>query len=273
MYTEYFGFRADPFNTSTDIHFYYSNPVFQGAYDSLLYGIRQRKGFMLLTGEVGTGKTTLLRWLMRSIEDSVRFVYFFNTKLRFEEMLSLVCDDLALSVKGNGRLKQIQAIHEFLCAQSEAGGTGVFLIDEAQNLEDEFLEHLRLLSNLEKDGQKLLQIVLVGQPELERKIARPGMRQLKQRIAIRCRLKCLQDEEIEAFITLRLQTVGYPGPRLFSAPAIQKIGRYSQGIPRLVNVICDNALLTAFSLSLKEVSEEIIDEVAKDFRLDDEAQA
>ncbi len=183
-------------------------------------------------------------------------------------MLSLVCDDLALTIKGNGRLRQIQAIHEFLCARSEAGGTGVFLIDEAQNLDDEFLEHLRLLSNLEKDGQELLQIVLVGQPELERKIAQPGLRPLKQRIAIRCRLECLQEEEIETFITLRLQTVGYTGPRLFSAPALQKIGRHSQGIPRLINVICDNALFIAYGLSLREVSEEIIDEVAQDFSLD-----
>ena len=271
MYTEYFGFREDPFNTSTDIHFYYSNPVFQGAYDSLLYGIRQRKGFMLLTGEVGTGKTTLLRWLMRSIEDSVRFVYFFNTKLNFEEMLSMVCDDLALPVKGIGRLRQIQAINEFLYAQSEAGGTGVFLIDEAQNLDDEFLEPLRLLANLEKNGQTLLQVILVGQPELERKIAQPRLRQLNQRIAIRCRLERLYDREMEAFITLRLQTAGYTGPRLFSAPALRKIGRYSQGIPRLVNVICDNALLIAYNLSQKEVSEEIIDEVAQDFSLDTDA--
>lgn len=187
-------------------------------------------------------------------EDSVLFVYFFNTKVRFEEMLNLVCHDLALAVKGNARLKQIQAIHEFLYAQPECGGTGVFLIDEAKHLEDEFLADLRLLSNLEKDGRKLFQIVLVGRPELERKITQPVMRQLKQRIAIRCRVKCLQDEEIEAFITLRLQTFGYE-PRLFCASAIQKIGRDSQEIPRLVNVICDNALLIAFSLSLKEVAE------------------
>ena len=268
MYTDYFGFGDDPFHTAADSRFYYSNPIYQEAYNALLYGIRQRKGFLVLTGEVGTGKTTLSRWLMQTIEDSVRFVYFFNTTLSFEEMLSYVCDDLRLPVTGKGRLPYIQAINSFLLAQSEEGGTGVFLIDEAQNLGDDFLEQLRLLSNLEKDGRKLLQIVLVGQPELEETLAQPQLWQLKQRIALRAHLERLNQREIEAYITHRLMTVGYTGPRIFSPPALRKIRGYSRGIPRIINVLCDNALLTAYNLSQREVSSDIIDTAAQTLNLE-----
>jgi general secretion pathway protein A len=145
MYNDYFGFREKPFNVTPDPRYFYTNPIYQEAYASLLYGIRERKGFIVLTGEVGTGKTTLLRRLMNNPEENVRLVFFYNTTLTFEELVSFACEELGLPVKGSGRLQKIQALNEFLVAQSKKGGTVVLLVDEAQNLSDDVLENLRLL--------------------------------------------------------------------------------------------------------------------------------
>ncbi len=251
MYNSYFGFREKPFNVTPDPRFFYSNPVNQEAYASLLYGIRERKGFVVLTGEVGTGKTTLLRMLMNNLDATIRFVFFYNTTLTFEELVTFTCEELGLAVKGAGRLQKIQALNEFLIAQLKKGGTGVLLIDEAQNLAEEALENLRLLSNLETTSEKLLQIVLVGQPELEVKLNQASLRQIKQRIAVRSRLDRLKDREVGPFVAHRLSTVGYEGRDLFSAEAIENIAVYSKGIPRLINIICDNALLIAYASSKK----------------------
>lgn len=270
MYTAYFGFQEKPFTVTPDPRFFFPNPVYHEAYSTLLYGIRERKGFMLLSGEVGTGKTTLLRRLMNNLEVSVRFVFFYNTTLTFEELVSFTCGELGLSVKDGGRLSKIQALNEFLIEQLKKGGTGVLLIDEAQNLREEVLESLRLLSNLETASEKLIQIVLVGQPELEMKLDQPNLRQLKQRVALRCRLDSLKEREVGPFIDYRLRTVGYERQDLFLPEAIQRVARYSKGIPRLINIICDNALLIAYGTSRKTVSAEIIEEVAHDLRLKEE---
>lgn len=267
MYTAYFGFQEKPFTVTPDPRFFFPNPVHHEAYASLLYGIRERKGFIVLSGEVGTGKTTLLRRLMNNMEASVRFVFFYNTTLTFEEIVSFTCEDLGLSTKDGGRLSKIQALNEFLIEQLKKGGTGVLLIDEAQNLREEVLENLRLLSNLETASEKLIQIVLVGQPELETKLDQPSLRQLKQRIALRCRLDRLKDREVGPFIHYRLRAVGYERQDLFLPEAIQRVALYSKGIPRLINMICDNALLIAYAASRKTVSAEMIEEVASDLRL------
>ena len=271
MYNSYFGFREKPFNVTPDPRFYYSNPVYQEAYASLLYGIRERKGFVVLTGEVGTGKTTLLRMLMNNLDATTRFVFFYNTTLTFEELVTFTCEELGLTVKGAGRLQKIQALNEFLIAQLKKGGTGVLLIDEAQNLAEEALENLRLLSNLETTSEKLLQIVLVGQPELEVKLNQASLRQIKQRIAVRSRLDRLKDREVGPFVAHRLSTVGYEGRDLFGAEAIENIAVYSKGIPRLINIICDNALLIAYASSQKKVSAEMIREAARDLGLESDA--
>jgi len=271
MYNKYFGFREKPFNVTPDPRFYYSNPVYQEAYASLLYGIRERKGFIVLTGEVGTGKTTLLRMLMNNLDATIRFVFFYNTTLTFEELVTFTCEELGLTVKGAARLQKIQALNEFLIAQLKKGGTGVLLIDEAQNLAEEALENLRLLSNLETTSEKLLQIVLVGQPELEVKLNQASLRQIKQRIAVRSRLDRLKDREVGPFVAHRLSTVGYEGRDLFSAEAIENIVVYSKGIPRLINIICDNALLIAYASSQKKVSAEMIREAARDLGLESDA--
>ena len=267
MYLEYFGFREKPFNVTPDPRFFYNNPIYQETYAGLVYGIRERKGFISLIGEVGTGKTTLLRKLMSELREPVHFVYLCYTTLTFEELLSFICADLGIALGEKSHLQRIQALNDFLLHVSRDGGTSVLLVDEAQNLADEVLENLRLLSNLETASEKLLQIVLVGQPELERKLAQPKLRQLKQRISIQGRLGRLKEREVGPFISSRLTAAGYEGEPLFTAEAIQRIATYSKGTPRLINVICDNALLVAYSLNQKTVQVEVIEEVARDLQL------
>jgi general secretion pathway protein A len=268
MYIDYFGFQEKPFSVTPDPRFFYTNPSYQEAYASLLYGIHERRGFIVLTGEIGTGKTTLLRRLMENMESNDRFVFFYNTTLTFEELLDFICDELGLPSKESGRLQKIQVLNQFLMEQVAKKGTVVLLIDEAQNLGEEVLENLRLLSNLETATEKLLQIVLVGQPELETKLNQPELRQLRQRIAMQCRLERLDDEEVGPFITYRLSAVGYKRQQLFIPDAIQEIAYYSKGFPRLINILCDNALLIAYATSQKRITADIIREAAGDLRLE-----
>jgi general secretion pathway protein A len=268
MYTAYFGLDEEPFNITPDPRFFFAKTPYKEAYASLCYGIGERKGFIVLTGEVGTGKTTLLRMLMANLEATTRAVFFYRTTLTFEEFLTFLCDELGIQGAGEGRLQRLQALNDFLLAQSKRGITVVLLIDEAQNLDDAFLENLRLLSNLETPTEKLLQIVLVGQPELEKKLDQPSMRQLKQRIALQRRLERLDPQEVGAYIAYRLQMAGCERKNLFASPAIRRIALYSQGIPRLINTICDNALLNAYGASRQTVTAEMIDEVAADHRLE-----
>jgi len=267
MYTAYFGFREKPFNVTPDPRFFYLNPGYDEAYANLLYGIRERKGFLLLTGEVGTGKTTILQRLMDELESSVRFVFFYNTNLTFEELMTFICEELGLAVQDTSQLAKIRALNEFLLEQLRNGSTTVLVIDEAQNLREEIFENIRLLSNLETPREKLLQIILAGQPELEAKLERSQLRQLKQRIAVEWRLEGLGEEEVGAFVQYRLKAVGYEGRELFSRDAIRKIAAYSKGTPRLINIICDKALLIAYADAKKRVSAEIISEVARDMRI------
>jgi type II secretory pathway predicted ATPase ExeA len=267
MYTTHFGLREKPFNVTPDPRFYYANPVYREAYASLLSGVQERKGFVVMIGEVGTGKTTLLRMLMANLEATVRFAYLYNTTLSFEELLAYTCDELGIAVEGGGRLQRIQALNAFLIEQLRRGGTGVLFIDEAQNLEPDVLENLRLLSNLETSTEKLLQIVLVGQPELEAKLAQPGLRQLRQRVSVQCRLDRLKDREVEDYIRLRLETAGARRADLFEKGAVERIAFHSTGIPRLINIICDNALVVAYAISARRVSAANVDEVASDLGL------
>ena len=268
MYTSYFGLREKPFNVTPDPRFFYTNPVYQEAYATLLYGIRERKGLIVLTGEVGTGKTTLLRKLMDDSSELSASFFFYNTNLTFEELLTFICKELALSVNGSGRLPKIRALNDFLIEQLKRGGTAALLIDEAQNLSEDVLENLRLLSNLETGSEKLLQIVLVGQPELESLLDQPKLRQLKQRVTLRYQLDRLKEREVGSYIDYRLRAVGYERNDLFTPDGLEPIVIYSKGIPRLINVICDNALLITYASSKKKVSGDVIREVARDLRLE-----
>ena len=268
MYTTYFGFREEPFSITPDPRFFYANPGHEEAYASLLYGIRQRKGYISLIGEAGTGKTTLLRRVVKDLEKPIQVAfYYYNTTLAFDEFLDFICTSFGLQTKGKRKLEKLQAIEKFLRERLAEGGTGVLIIDEAHHLADEVLENLRLLSNIELDNHKLLQIVLVGQPELEQKLDRPELRQLKQRIAVSCRLGCLKPQAVEPFIHYRMQTAGCNRYDVFTPQAIQLIATRSDGIPRIINTICDNSLSVAHQASQQTVSEQVVEKVTADLRL------
>jgi general secretion pathway protein A len=267
MYGKHFGLEELPFSVTPDPRFSYTNSLYREAFATLRYGIETRKGFIVITGEAGTGKTTLLRRLMRTVEATVHTAFIFNTHLDFTELLRLVLNDLGVAHPANDRLTLMSHLNDYLIEQLHKDHIVSVLVDEAQDLSDEMLEELRLLSNLETDRAKLIQIVLMGQPELERKLDQPELRQLKQRVAVRCRLAPLRSDEVAPYINSRLQTVGYKGKELFDFGSVQKIALYSKGIPRLINVICDNALLIAYATSQSKVSAKIIDEVARDLQL------
>lgn len=267
MYNEYFGFAEAPFSLTPDPRFSYSNSLYQEAFATLRYGIEARKGFIVITGEAGTGKTTLLRRLMQGFGRNVQTAYIFNTHVTLNELLRLVLSDLGLPINSDDRLEMVGQLNEHLIKQLRAKNIVTLLVDEAQELSTEMLEEIRLLSNLETDTEKLLQIVLMGQPELERKLDQPELRQLKQRVALRCRLDPLPAHEVGFYIASRLEAVGYKRKDLFDAAAIEKLAVYSRGIPRLINILCDNGLLIAFAGSAKTVSGEMIEEVARDMRL------
>jgi general secretion pathway protein A len=273
MYNRYFGFLESPFSITPDPRFFYANPVYLEAYANLHYGIEAKKGFIAITGEVGTGKTTLLRKLMRNLESTIHSVFIFNTDLTFNELLRVILHDLGLSAEGRDRLVLVDELNVYLLEQLKKGHIVCLLIDEAQNLTNESLEGLRLLSNLETDQEKLLQIVLMGQPELQAKLTQPNLRQLKQRIAVQCEILPLKREEVGSYISFRLRAAGYESKDLFHSEAVQKIALYSQGIPRLINIICDNALLIAFAASKKTISADMIREVARDLRLGSEVES
>ena len=278
MYNAHFRFRESPFGVTPDPQFFYSNAVYREALATLQYGIEERKGFVVVAGEPGTGKTTLLRKAMHGFQSNIKAAYIFNTLGSFTDLLRVILSDLGLPGSTENQVAMLEALNEYLVKQLKAGNLVALLIDEAQNLSLESLEELRLLGNLETDKHKLLQIVLVGQPGLERKLDQPELLQLKQRVALRCRLDPVGPDEVGSYMESRLQTIGHRSEDLFESEAVKKIAFYSKGIPRLINTICDNALLIAYAASEFKVRAAMIDEVADDLligksRFEKEAQA
>ncbi len=255
MFESHFGFREMPFGVTPDPRFFYDHPLYLEGLASLVHGIESKKGFMLVTGEVGTGKTILLRKLMRHLEARVHFVFVSNSHLTSYGLTELIVQNLGISSKEKSRLEMIQDLNSYLVEQLQAGRTVALLIDEAQKLSDEALEGLCDLSNLETDEEKLLQIVLVGQPEVATKLNKASLRRIKQRIALHHRLYSLQTpSEVDHYIRHRLKIVGYEGPELFNKEAIEATWQYSGGTPRLINILCDNALAMACVAAKKKVS-------------------
>src|SRR6266550_1106546 len=272
MYNEHFGFTESPFNVTPDSRFFFVNPCYEEAYATLSYGIDARKGFVIVTGEPGTGKTTLLKRLTCSLDSNVQAACIFDPHLSFIELLRLTLGELGLPNSGDDRLTMMEQLYDHLVQQLEHDQIVCLMIDEAQSLSMEMLEELRLLSNLETDTEKLIQIVFVGQPEFEEKLDRPELVQLKQRVSLRCRLEPLQAHEVGLYVDSRLKTVQYMRPDLFDDDSIERIALYSKGIPRLINVICDNALLIAFTKNRAYITSSDIDEAAHELQLTEQSR-
>jgi type II secretory pathway predicted ATPase ExeA len=272
MYKTFFNLSRDPFELTPDPHCFVPTKRHDEALASLYYGVRRRKGMVVVTGEVGTGKTLLLRCLLRLLEQSkdVAYAYLFNSTLNPTEFLQYTVADFGLPASGKNKCELLTDLSKFLIERGSKQLTTVLIVDEAHQLGDDTLEEIRMLSNLETTTEKLLQIMLVGQPELDEKLDSVGLRQLKQRIALRTHLGALSPEETRTYIDRRLRIAGADpaAPPLFSAHAVAKVHRFSQGLPRLINTICENALITAYARRLSTVNAEIIEEVARDFRLD-----
>lgn len=269
MYNAFFGFRENPFNLSPDPAFLYRSPQHEEALANLIYGVRSRKGFIVLTGEVGTGKTTMLECLRDYLDQQrIEFGFIFNSRLTPNQFFEMIAYDFDLQCDRKSKTDVLFALNSLLLEQSEKGRTAVLIVDEAHNLEWEVLEEIRLLGNLENRQGKLLQIILAGQPELDRKLDAPNLRQLKQRIVLRCTLNPLTREETHEYIDARLTRAGMPSQTLFSPELIDQIEVRAKGIPRLINAICDNLLVTAFAMERRTTTRDMLDEVCRDMRLE-----
>lgn len=264
MYCDFYQLHERPFNVTSDPKFLYLNACYREALASLHYGITQRKGFITLIGEAGTGKTTLLKKLLDDLDESTRTVFIFNTNVCFDEILEYIFHEFDLPVHNGKRLYMLQRLNNFLLDELRNGRNVALLIDEAQDLDFSVMEDLRLLSNLETAKEKILQIVLSGQPELGQKLGNPGLRQLRQRVAINSRLQPLSRDELSEYIQARLSAAGAADAKLFSRDAESRIYEISTGIPRLVNVVCDNALVIGYALGKKRIGADIIGEAAAD---------
>jgi general secretion pathway protein A len=270
MYKAFYHLTRNPFEITPDPTFLFPTKKHNEALVAIYYGVRRHRGFVVMTGEVGTGKTLLVRCLLKLLKcgkDS--YAYIFNSKLSSLEFLQYMAGDLGLKTTSSNKSTLLLDLGSFLIARHEKKLTTVLVVDEAHHLSAEVLEEIRLLTNLETAQEKLLQILLVGQPELDEKLDSFELRQLKQRIALRCRLEPLCQEEIRGYIERRLQRAGANSHAsgLFPGDAIAAIYRHSGGIPRLINTVCENALIAAYARQARSVTPDIVDEVAADFRL------
>lgn len=246
MYEDFYGFQAPPFNITPDPRFLFFSTRHREAYDHLLFGITQRKGFVQLTGEVGAGKTTLCRAILEQLGDEYETALVLNPVMTSIQLLRTILRELGLDARGNDRIRLLERLNAFLLEQVARGRDVVLVIDEAQDLTEDLLEQVRLLSNLETDQRKLLQIVLMGQPELREILDRHALRQLRQRITVRYHLQPLSRHETEYYIRHRLLVAGANGRPTFSRWAIRAVHRYAGGVPRLINAVCDKALLAGY---------------------------
>ncbi len=272
MYKAFFGLARNPFDLTPDPVCFVPTTRHNEAIAALYYGVRRHKGFVVVTGEVGTGKTLVLRCLLQLLQESkdISYAYVFNSRLSPVEFLQYIMADFGLPTAGKNKGEMLFDLGKFLTARSVRKMTTVLIVDEAHHMSEELLEEVRLLTNLETTNDKLLQIVLVGQQELDAKLDSYDLRQLKQRIALRTHLEALNAEEIKHYIEQRLRIAGADSAAetLFSADAEDAIAQYSKGFPRLINTICENCLITAYARQQQTVTPDIVEEVANEFRLE-----
>jgi general secretion pathway protein A len=263
MYLQFYGLREAPFNPTPDPKFLFQSTRHREALAQLVYGVRERKGFIVLSGEIGTGKTTLLRTLLSKLDRDTHVAYIHNSTLEIDGLLEYMLQDWGVKSTGTTQAQRLFELNEFLIDQHRQALSPVLVIDEAQNLSIPTLEAVRLLSNFETTSQKLMQILLVGQPELRTKLNSPELRQLKQRVGLRCHIGPLSPEETRLYIRHRLRIAGASDSGLFSDAAIQKITDYSQGIPRVVNIVGDHCLLSGFADSKRRIDAAVVDEAVE----------
>ncbi|GFE60813.1 XrtA/PEP-CTERM system-associated ATPase [Geobacter sp. AOG2] len=268
MYETFYNLRVKPFELVPDPKFIYLSKSHKKALTFLDYGIRERAGFILLTGEVGSGKTTIIRDLLNKRYEQLVLAKVFNTRVTSEQLLAMINDDFGLQTQNKDKVTLIRDLNEFLVEQYARGNHPILIIDEAQNLAEELLEEVRMLSNLETSDCKLLQIILVGQPELRTILSAPSLRQLRQRISINCHLQSLNRQETERYIMHRLEVAGNALAVEFPFESLDVVFRYSKGIPRLINIICDFLMLSAFAEEMRVIPVEMVREVIGDLDFD-----
>ena len=270
MYKRFFGLRENPFNINPDPRFLHRTARIQDALDQLTYGIQNRKGLLLLTGEVGTGKTTLINHLLDWLrQQKTPTAFIFNSHLKVSHLFDFILNDFGISPDFRLVTNMLLELNQWLLNRFRAGSTPVLIIDEAQGLSFELLEEIRLLLNLETASEKLLQIVLVGQPELEEKLKQPEMRQLRQRIALRCNTAPLTQAESSGYIADRLRIAGASREPIFESDAVEALHHYSRGVPRVMNLLCEHALINAYVEGFNPVPRQMVEEAARDVLMED----
>lgn len=258
MYEKFYGLKERPFNVTADPNFLFFSKKHREAFDHLIYGIKERKGFLEITGEIGTGKTTLCRALISRLDEKTKTAFILNSNLPEVQLLLAIVTDLGLTVKPRTKINLLSELNRFLIDQLKGGSNVVLIIDEAQNLKAAQLEQIRLLSNLETDKEKLIQIVLVGQPELREKLDSPELEQLRQRISVKYHILPLDKTEVGDYICHRLHVAGSDEIVTFEPDAFGEIYEYSGGVPRLINLVCDRSLLLGFTMETKNITLDMI---------------
>ncbi len=263
MYENFYGLKEKPFQITPNPKYLYLSPVHENALTYLEYGLMENVGFILLTGNIGTGKTTMVRYLLDQFETEKEIAVIFNTNVTADELLCLILQSFELEPKNGNKTKNLEIFQEFLIDRYSKNKQVLLIIDEAQNLSDDALEQVRMLSNLQSDDQNLIQIMLVGQPELKDRLKQPSHNPLSQRIAVNFFLSGLTDKETRSYIAYRLEKVG-GNPDIFTPEAVDVIYRVSRGIPRTINLLCDAALVYGFGYELETIEVPVIEQVIKD---------
>ncbi len=259
MYKEFFGLKEKPFSVTSDPNFLFSSRIHKEALSHLLYGINERKGFLEITGEVGAGKTTLCRALLNQLDKNTKTAFILNSTLPESQLLAAILEDFGIAPeRRTNKLSLIRQLNKFLMGELALGNNVVLIIDEAQNLKPKILEEIRMLSNLETEKEKLFQIILVGQPELKKRLGSPELSQLRQRIAVRFHITPLGPDEVDKYVYHRLAVAGSNGDIRFAEDSFEALYKYSHGIPRLINLVCDRALLLAYVMETREITLPII---------------
>jgi general secretion pathway protein A len=269
MYKTFFGLKENPFNVNPDPRYLYLTKQIEEALTGLMYGIQTRKGFITLTGEVGTGKTTLVNRLLDWLRQrKTRTAFLFNSRMNTSHLFDFILSEFDIPCESPSKSQQLMKLNQWLLERYRAGETAVLIVDEAQNLSYPVLEEIRLLTNLETSTEKLLQIVLSGQPELEAKLKLPQLRQLKQRITLRCKTEPLSKEQTHAYITERLRIAG-TNEEIFTREAMDAVHLYSLGIPRVVNLLCEHSLINTYVEQERLVTPRTVEDIAREFQLDE----